>query len=213
MNDPSASPQDIDYSPSNDHYVNYEADSSGPSIKIYPPTAPPPGEVAELQPGEVATPIRMARRGGNPVHMSVPTEIRFRDYSFPETDRPPKNAKQREQDRKNEITMARHPLTSDEGGVQSAVEKIRRSMAVNQAGVPGYNVPPEAWKTAKEPEVPLGLVLCGVAGFITAGVLIFLLVKYMNSPPKVVADVVKKAAKTGVLRPDRLAKVGKSIAK
>lgn len=213
MNDPSASPRDIDYSPASEHSVNYEADSSGPSVKLYPPTAPPPGDLAELQPGEVATPMRMAKRGGNPVRLSVPTEIRFRDYSFPDTDRPPKNAKQREQDRKNELTMAKHPLTSDEGGIAHTVDKIRRSIGANRTGVPTYHIPPEAWQTKKEALMDIRLVLCGLAGFISIGALIFLLTRYMNSPAEVVTDVVKKAAKKGVLHAERAGKLGKSIAK
>jgi len=209
MNDPLASPQDFNYPPPPPS-VNYQADSSGPSIKIYPP--PPPSEegLAELSPGEIATPLRMAKRGGAPTKISVPTEIRFREYTLPDTEPVPKTSQQREQSRKNEITMARHPLVPDEGGAHAAVARIRRGL--KQGEVQTYHIPEHLYKTDKELP-PLGMILAGVAGFLSVGIVIFLLMKYMNNTPEVVKHVVKKAAKKGVLHAERVGKISKSIAK
>lgn len=209
MNDPLASPQDFEYL-TQAPPVNYQADSSGPSIKIYPPPPPSEGDLAELQPGEVATPIRVEKRGGGPSRISVPTEIRFREYTLPDTEPIPKTAQQREQSRKNEVTMAKHPLVSDEGGVHAAVAKLRRGMM--QDSVPTYHIPKEAWQTPKQLP-PAGMIFVGALGFISIAVLIFLLTRYMNSPAEVVTNVVKKAAKKGVLHAERAGKLGKSIAK
>ena len=57
------------------------------------------------------------------------------------------------------------------------------------------------------------MILAGVAGFLSVGIVIFLLMKYMNNTPEVVKHVVKKAAKKGVLHAERVGKISKSIAK
>lgn len=106
--------------------------------------------------------------------------------------------------------MAKHPLVNDEGGVHAAVAKLRRGMM--QETVPTYHIPKEAWQEPKELP-PMGMILCGALGFISIAVLIFLLTKYMNSPTEVVTNVVKKAAKKGVLHAERVGKLSKSIAK
>jgi hypothetical protein len=209
MTDHLAPPQDFNDPPV--YPVNYGAASSGPPPSSYYPTDSTDG-VAELSPGDVAVPVSLGRRGGTPRKVTVPTQLHLKEYTIPDQPAIPKTSAQREQNRKNEETMRRHPLSYD-NNPSDTVARIANGMRAGLPPVPTYTVDPKHWEKT-QPDWKI--ILASVAGFASVCLIIFLATRYMNKPSEVIvqaADVVKKTAKKGVLRPERLVRISESIAK